>query len=194
MIVVGLTGGIGSGKSTIATMFKELGVPVYDSDRRAKHLMNTSPEIKKLLIDILGDASYQEGTLNRSYIAKKVFNDTNLLAQLNNVVHPIVRQDFVKWANKQDFCYVIQETALLFENKTQELYNSIILVTAPKEERISRVLKRDKSTREQVVARINNQLEDDAKIKLSNFVIENVDLERTRANVLQVHASILADC
>ena len=116
------------------------------------------------------------------------------MAELNNIVHPVVRQDFIDWAKEQDSCYVIQETALLFENKSQELYDEVILVTAPKEIRIERVLSRDNSTREQVEARMNNQLEDKIKLELANFVIENIDLERTREKVLQVHASILTDC
>ena len=194
MKIVGLTGGIGSGKSTVANMFKELGVPVYNSDERAKHLMNTSLEIKNQLIELLGEEAYEGDKLNRSFIAKKVFSNTDLLAELNKIVHPIVRKDFIDWTNDQDYRYVIQETALLFENKSEDLYDSIILVTAPKEERIARVVDRDKSTKEQVISRMNNQLDDEAKLDLSNYVIENIDLERTNSNVLQVHASILTDC
>ena len=194
MKIIGLTGGIGSGKSTVANMFKELGVPVYNSDERAKYLMNTSLEIKSQLIKLLGEEAYKGDKLNRSFIAEKVFSNTNLLAELNGIVHPIVRNDFIDWTKKQDYSYVIQETALLFENKAQDLYDSIILVTAPKETRIIRVVDRDKSSREQVIARMNNQLDDEAKLNLSNYVIENIDLERTSSNVLQVHASILTDC
>ncbi|WP_036154881.1 dephospho-CoA kinase [Maribacter forsetii] len=194
MMIIGLTGGIGSGKSTVATMFKELGVPVYDSDQRAKYLMNTSKVIHDQLVALLGEEAFKDGALNKSYIAGKVFNDTELLAKLNNIVHPVVRQDFIDWSNDQDANYVIQETALLFENKAQELYDDVILVTAPKEVRINRVLDRDNTTREQVEARMNNQLDDETKLELANYVIENTDLERTRSKVLQVHASILSDC
>jgi len=193
-MIIGLTGGIGSGKSTVATMFKELGVPVYDSDQRAKFLMNTSKVIHDQLVALLGEEAFKGGALNRSYIAGKVFNDAELLAQLNNIVHPVVRQDFIDWSNDQDANYVIQEIALLFENKAQELYDDVILVTAPKEVRINRVLDRDNTTREQVEARMNNQLDDETKLELANYVIENTDLERTRSKVLQVHASILSDC
>lgn len=194
MKYVGLTGGIGSGKSTVAKMFMQLGVPVYNSDERAKHLMNNSTDIKKRLVELLGKESYKEGQLNRAFIAKKVFNDTELLAQLNAIVHPVVREDFLNWANQQDFCYVIQETALLFENEAQNLYNYVILVTAPKEERISRVVNRDSVTREQVIARMDNQLKDDEKLNLSDYVVENIDIERTKSSVLQVHASIVSEC
>lgn len=194
MKYVGLTGGIGSGKSTVAKMFMQLGVPVYNSDERAKHLMNNSTDIKKRLVELLGRESYKEGQLNRAFVAKKVFNDTELLAQLNAIVHPVVREDFLNWANQQDFCYVIQETALLFENDAQNLYDYVILVTAPKEERISRVVNRDSVTREQVIARMDNQLEDDEKLNLSDYVVENIDIERTKSSVLQVHASIVSEC
>lgn len=194
MKYVGLTGGIGSGKSTVAKMFMQLGVPVYNSDERAKHLMNNSTDIKKRLVELLGKESYKEGQLNRAFVAKKVFNDTELLAQLNAIVHPVVREDFLNWANQQDFCYVIQETALLFENDAQNLYDYVILVTAPKEERISRVVNRDSVTREQVIARMDNQLEDDEKLNLSDYVVENIDIERTKSSVLQVHASIVSEC
>ena len=194
MIVVGLTGGIGSGKSTIAAMFRELGVPVYNSDERAKHLMNTSKKIRKQLIELFGKKAYLEGNLNRTYIAKKVFNDTDLLEQLNQIVHPVVRKDFLKWTKKQNASYVIQERALLFENNAQELYDSVILITAPKELRIERVLSRDESTKEQIIARMNNQLDDQTKLELADFVIENIDLKTTALKVLEVHEAILNDC
>ncbi|MEH6511915.1 dephospho-CoA kinase [Maribacter arcticus] len=194
MIVVGLTGGIGSGKSTIAAMFYELGVPVYNSDERAKHLMNTSKKIRKQLVELLGKKAYLDDKLNRTFIAKKVFNDTDLLEQLNQIVHPIVRKDFIKWAKKQNTPYVIQETALLFENNAQELYDAVILITAPKELRIARVLSRDESTKEQIVARMNNQHDDENKLELADFVIENIDLKSTALKVLNIHERILTEC
>lgn len=193
MITIGLTGGIGSGKSTVASMFKDLGVPVYDSDQRAKHLMNSSKAIHDQLVELLGEEAFLDGKLNRAFIASKVFNDKNLLAKLNDIVHPVVREDFVAWAKNQNARYVIQETALLFENKSQALYDEVILVTAPKEVRIGRVLARDNTTRAQVEARMDNQLEDKIKLELANFVIENIDLEITKEKVLQVHASILTE-
>ncbi|WP_291960218.1 dephospho-CoA kinase [Maribacter sp.] len=193
MITIGLTGGIGSGKSTVASMFKDLGVPVYDSDQRAKHLMNSSKAIHDQLIELLGEEAFLDGKLNRAFIASKVFNDKNLLAKLNDIVHPVVREDFVAWAKNQNARYVIQETALLFENKSQALYDEVILVTAPKEVRIGRVLARDNTTRAQVEARMDNQLEDKIKLELANFVIENIDLEITKEKVLQIHASILTE-
>tara|TARA_R110001592_G_scaffold8084_15_gene44375 strand:+ start:2299 stop:2883 length:585 start_codon:yes stop_codon:yes gene_type:complete len=194
MIVVGLTGGIGSGKSTIAEMFRELGVPVYNSDERAKLLMNTSKKIKKQLVELLGKKAFLDDKLNKAFIAKKVFNDADLLKQLNHIVHPVVRKDFIKWMKKQKAAYVIQETALLFENNTQDLYDIVILITAPKELRIERVLSRDETSKDQIMARMNNQLEDEIKVELANLVIENIDLKSTALKVLKVHEAILADC
>lgn len=194
MIVVGLTGGIGSGKSTVGEMFVELGVPVYNSDVRAKRLMNTSKKIRKGLIELFGKEAYLDGKLNRTYIAEKVFNNSNLLAELNSIVHPRVRKNFLKWVKKQQGSYVIQETALLFENNAQELYDKVLLVTAPKELRIQRVINRDKSSKEQIMARMNNQLEDEAKTKLADYIIENIELESTFEKVLTIHRRILADC
>tara|TARA_R110002051_G_scaffold56046_8_gene103978 strand:+ start:28808 stop:29392 length:585 start_codon:yes stop_codon:yes gene_type:complete len=191
MKFVGLTGGIGSGKSTVAAMFQELGVPVYNSDEHAKRLMNTSKKIKKQLIVLLGNKSYHDNKINRSFIAEKVFNDASLLSQLNSIVHPVVRENFMSWSKKQNTPYVIQETALIFENKSQELYDSIILVTAPKEARINRVLSRDNSTKEQIEARMNNQLDDSLKFPLANYIVENIDLKSTRTKVIEVHKAIL---
>lgn len=193
MIVIGLTGGIGSGKSTVGAMFQDLGVPVYNSDERAKELMNTSAEIKKELTLLFGNIAYLEGKLNSSHIAKKVFKDADLLEALNKIVHPKVRTDFLNWSKKQNSPYVIQETALLFENNAQALYDKVILVTAPKMLRIERLLRRDKSSRAQIEARMNNQLEDAVKIQYSDYIIENSDLVRTNSKVLELHHRILTE-
>jgi dephospho-CoA kinase len=193
MKIVGLTGGIGSGKSTVGALFQELGVPVYNSDERAKQLMNTSKKIKKRLLDLFGSKAYIDNELNRAFIADKVFYDTKVLAQLNAIVHPAVRKDFVKWVKKQDTPYVVQETALLFENNAQEFYDKIVLVTAPKAMRIERILARDETTREKIIARMQNQLSDEIKIKFSDHRIENMDLKRTTLAVRKLHELFLAD-
>ncbi|TVZ14449.1 dephospho-CoA kinase [Maribacter sp. MAR_2009_72] len=192
MIVIGLTGGIGSGKTTVGRMFQDLGVPVYNSDVRAKELMNSSKKIQKELIALFGEKVFKDKELNRAFIAEKVFKDKNLLEQLNAIVHPKVRKDFLKWSKDQTFAYVIQETALLFENNSQKLYDEVILVTAPKELRIERVLQRDQITRKEILSRMNNQLEDKVKVKLADYIIENIDLDQTRQNVLDLHKRILA--
>ena len=191
MIKIGLTGGIGSGKSTVADMFRDLGIPVYNSDERAKELMRTSKKIRKKIIDLLGEGAYHGEELDRSYIAQKVFQDKPLLAKLNSIVHPAVRKDFLEWAKHQKAEYVLQETALLFENHAQNLYDKTILVTAPKALRLERLMQRDQSTKEDLLARMDNQWEDEAKIKLADFSIENIDLQNTLLKVGQVHRAIL---
>ncbi|WP_127020814.1 dephospho-CoA kinase [Flagellimonas beolgyonensis] len=190
MMLVGLTGGIGSGKSTVAQIFRDLGVPVYDSDKEAKSLMVNSPELKSAIIDLLGDNAYTGKTLNRSYIAELVFKDVRLLQKLNKIVHPAVRQHFLKWANEQSAPYVIQETALIFENGVQDNYSATILVTAPLEMRLKRVMERDGVGKQVVLERMKNQMDDNQKIDLAQFCIENIDLEATKEKVRGLHAKL----
>lgn len=191
-MLVGLTGGIGSGKSTVAQMFRDLGVPVYDSDKEAKSLMVNAPALKSAIIDLLGDNAYTGKTLNRSYIAELVFKDSGLLQKLNKIVHPAVRQHFLKWANEQSAPYVIQETALIFENGVQDNYSATILVTAPLEMRLKRVMERDGVAKQVVLERMKNQMDDNQKIDLAHFCIENIDLEATKEKVRGLHAKLLA--
>ncbi len=192
MKVIGLTGGIGSGKTTVATFFVELGVPVYNSDKKAKMLMNTSEVLILQIKELLGEKSYVNGELNRKYIASKIFNNKELLQKLNAIVHPAVRKDFLNWVKAQKTKYVIQETALLFENNSTSLYDAIILVTAPEDVRVARVLSRDRTNKQAILARINNQLKDEDKIPKANFVLENINLEETKDKVLALHKSLLA--
>lgn len=193
-MVVGLTGGIGSGKTTVGSMFEELGVPVYNSDEEAKKLMVTSNEVKQAIIRLLGEKAYPDGKLDKAYISRRIFANESLLLKMNAIVHPAVRKHFLKWAEKQKFPYVIQEAAIIFEIGSQEFYNSIILVTAPKEIRIERIMKRNENTsKKSVEARMQNQWEDSEKIKGSDYVIENLDLVRTRAEVAKVHQALLAN-
>ncbi len=194
MIVVGLTGGIGSGKTTVAKMFETLKVPVYYSDQRAKDLMNTSLALKKGIQQLLGKEAYLDQKLNRTYIADKVFNDKALLQKLNALVHPEVKKDFVRWANDQITPYVMQEAAIIFENETHKNYDHIILVTATKKVRIKRVMERDGVTKKKVLARMAQQWGDMKKRKLSDFVIRNEDLEATYKKVYKIHNQILNTC
>lgn len=192
-MIVGLTGGIGSGKSTVAKMFRKLGVPVYDSDHEAKVLMVTSPKVRDGLIKLFGEEIYDdEGNLNRKFIADKVFKDAALLQKLNAIVHPAVREHFLEWAAGQSTPYVIQETALIFENNAQDKYDQTILVTAPMEVRAHRVMARDGVDREAVLDRMRNQMTDDEKTDLAHFRIENIDLKSTKNKVKQLHAKLLA--
>ncbi|WP_298541018.1 dephospho-CoA kinase [uncultured Aquimarina sp.] len=187
MKVIGLTGGIGSGKSTVAEMFAKLGVPIYIADDEAKKLMNEDISVKKQIVALLGVNSYTEQGLNRSFIADKVFNNKELLEKLNAIVHPKVATHFTKWKNEQKFEYVIKEAAILFENGGYKRCDHTILVTAPKETRIKRVLKRDNTTRSQVLARLKNQWEDSEKIPLADFVIINTNLEETWLQIKKIH-------
>jgi dephospho-CoA kinase len=189
--IVGLTGGIGSGKTTVANFFKALGIPVYIADEEAKELMIRSKVIKRKLMQLLGDKAYVDGKLNKPFIAHKIFNDETLLKKMNNIVHPKVAAHFKRWLNKQDSTYVIKEAAILFENGTHQFLDLIITVVAPEKERINRVLERDKTSEEKVKAIINNQWSDARKVKLSDFVIENLNLEETKKQVLKIHHKIL---
>ena len=191
MRIVGLTGGMGSGKSTIAQMFKELGVPVYNSDERAKKMMVSSKTARKEITELLGDKAYSGKKLNRSYIAEKVFKDKGLLQKLNGIVHPLVRKSFISWARRQKYPYVIQEAAIIFENKNQDFYDKIVLVTAPKEVRVNRILKRDGSQRENILERMDYQWPDSKKIPLADFVVNNENLSETRLKVEDIHGLLL---
>ncbi len=190
MKIVGLTGGIGSGKSTVAKMFMEQGVAVYISDDEAKRLMVEDELLKKQIIDLLGDESYIEGELNRSYIANKVFNNKTLLDKINAIVHPAVAQHFKNWSKKQKGTYVIKEAAILFENGGYKQCDYNILVTAPQDVRIERVQKRDETTRKKVMDRLKNQWEDEKKIPLADVVITNVILDDTWDQVKKIHREL----
>ncbi|MEX0312881.1 MAG: dephospho-CoA kinase [Allomuricauda sp.] len=190
MIVVGLTGGIGSGKSTVAKMFRELGVPVYDSDVEAKQLMISSKKVKKSIIALLGKKAYTDEDLNRGYIAKKVFPDPELLQRLNKIVHPAVRTHFLEWTKNQKSNYVIQETALIFENGAQDKYDYVLLITAPTELRLQRVMDRDGASKNEVLDRMENQMTDNEKMELADFCIENINLATTQKEVEKLHQKL----
>lgn len=187
---IGLTGGIGSGKTTVANYFKELGVPVYVSDVEAKKLMVASKVIKKKIIKAFGELAYVDDELNRPYLAQLVFNNKEKLSILNSIVHPRVAKHYSRWLQQQDAPYCIQENALIFENNKAKEFDYIITVTAPIEVRIERVINRDTSTRDQVLARMNNQWTD-KKNKIGDFVIENSDLENTKNQVEKIHQKLL---
>jgi len=191
MIVVGLTGGIGSGKTTVLNFFKELGVSCYIADVEAKKLMNTSLEIKKEICSLLGDEAYGVNGLNRKYIASIVFKNTSLLQQLNAIVHPRVYQDFKRFVANATSDYVVYENAILLEGKSKDLCDKIITVIAPLKIRVARVMLRDAATEDEVLARIKNQISDEERVAQSDFVIENIDREQTRQNVMKIHTQLL---
>lgn len=191
MKIVGLTGGIGSGKTTVAKMFQELGVPLYIADERAKALMNTSKAIRRKLIHLFGEEAYIDQQLNRPFLASKIFQNADLLKQMNAIVHPEVGADFEQWKEKQTSAYVLKEAAIIFENNLDSQYDFIITVVADFDQRIQRVIHRDSTTEAKVLAIVNNQLSDDEKAKRSDFVITNHDLEETKRQVLAIHQQLL---
>jgi dephospho-CoA kinase len=191
MMVVGLTGGIGSGKTSISKFFMEMDIPVYIADDAGKRLMETSAEIKDEIVNLLGEKSYQNKLPDRKYIANLVFNNADKLEALNQIIHPAVTVDFNTWQAQQSSPYLIYEAAILFETGGAKKCDYTILVTADKEERIERLQKRDKSSKEEIEARMAKQWTDNEKRKLVDFEIENHDLSLARARVIELHAILL---
>lgn len=191
MKIVGLTGGIGSGKSTVAKMFKDLGVAVYIADKEAKELMHT-PKVTQQINNLLGESSYVDGVLNRPYIASRVFKDKDLLEKLNAIVHPVVKKHFKEWLKEQEGVYVIKEAAILFENGGYKDCDKTILVTAPESLRINRVMQRDTVLEEDVRSRIKNQWPDSKKAKLADEIIKNSKgIEELSLQVEEIHSKLL---
>lgn len=170
MLKVGITGGIGSGKSTIAQLFTMWGYPVYSADVRSKWLINNDQQVKEDLINTFGKEIYKE-ELDRKALAAIVFSDKEALLQLNNITHPAVERDFNEWCPKQESSIVFKEAAILFESNTHKSVDKVICVTAPEITRVQRVMKRDNASAKEVMSRIANQWPEDEKIKLSDFVI-----------------------
>ena len=191
MKIIGLTGGIGSGKTTVAGFFSELGVPVYIADVEAKKLTQNSKVIRKKLIALLGPETYNDDGLNRKFVAHTIFNDKELLLQVNKIIHPKVARHFKRWVEKQKAAYCIKEAAILFENGGYKQCDATILVTAPVAQRVERVLQRDDTTIAAIEDRISNQWSDDEKLDLADFHIENIDLDATKARVEELHRHIL---
>ena len=184
--VIGLTGGIGSGKTTIANYFNEMGVPVYIADDGARNVMQ-SEEIINEIKNTFGEALFENNILNRARLAEIVFKDAAQLAQLNAIVHPAVKKDFESWLlQNKKYQYVVYEAAILFESGRYKDCDVIITVTAPKETRIERVLKRDNTTREQVLSRMKMQWNDEKRISKSNFVINNSNLKIAKEEVVKI--------
>jgi dephospho-CoA kinase len=178
--IIGLTGGIGSGKTTIANYFLEAKIPVYIADDEARKIMQ-SDEIKDAIRQIFGDSIFIDNILNREKLAQIVFNDSEKLKLLNEIIHPAVKEHFQKWIlSHKNIPFVIYETAILFESESYKNCDLIITVTAPIELRIQRVIQRDKTTRDQVLKRINAQWNDDQRSAKSDFVIENLDTTNTK--------------
>lgn len=171
--IIGLTGGIGSGKTSVAKLLEKKGFPVYYSDDQAKNIVNIDDELKQKIISLLGAEAYADGLYNRKYVAEKVFNDAELLEQLNHLIHPAVRIDFEKWVAAQTSEFVFKETALLFELKLNEQCYKSLLVTADDNLRIKRTMDRDNKTYREIETIMQNQMPEKDKMKLANYIIYN---------------------
>ncbi|MND64582.1 Dephospho-CoA kinase [compost metagenome] len=188
---IGITGGIGSGKTFICRLFEALGIPVYNADEEAKRLMNTDIRIKEKLIAQFGESTYKDGLLDRAFLANMVFSDKDKLELLNGIVHPIVIQEAKDWAERQTTRYSLKEAALLFESGSYKELDYTILVTAPMDIRIQRVIERDGATEQQVQERMSKQLSDEEKLQLADFVIVNDGITPLLPQVWTLHQKFL---
>ena len=188
MIKIGLTGGIGSGKSTVARIFGVLGIPVYNADDAAKRVMQEDSEVRANVIRHFGAESYTaEGLLNRSFIASQVFSNKEKLELLNSITHPATIADSEKWMKQQTTAYAVKEAALLFESGSAGSLDYIIGVYAPAALRIHRTMKRDQVSREEVQQRMNRQIDENMKMKLCDFVVVNDEQQLLVPQVVQLH-------
>ena len=187
-IIIGVTGGIGSGKSYICRIISSLGFPVYNCDAEAKKLMNTNKHIINSLKQLIGENSYDsEGNLNKPIIAQFLFANEENAHKINSVVHPVVKEDFRSWASAQNADLIFMESAILFESGFNDVVDNVITITAPPETRIERTIRRDNTTREQVIARMNQQMQDEERVRLSDYIICN----NTNDNVEQQIKAII---
>lgn len=193
MYKVGITGGIGSGKSTVCDILRELDVAVYNSDVRAKELMTESVSLRQALVERFGEEVYNAEGLNRAYLAQRVFGSASELEALNAIVHPAVMADFDAWAEAQQGNYVVLESAILFEAQLENRVDVVVSVMAPESLRVERAMQRDGASREQIVARIKAQMSDDERSDRSKYAIVNIDLEELREEVEQLHRRLSYD-
>jgi len=191
MLHIGLTGGIGSGKTTVAKVFELLGIPVYYADDAAKRIMREDEELKAAIQKQFGADAYSNGELNRAYLSVKVFNDPFQLEMLNSLVHPATIRDAANWMAKQSTYYTIKEAALIFESGSAEYLDYIIGVYAPVELRIERTMERNHLSYDEVTQRMNNQLDEDMKMKLCDFVIYNDEQQLLIPQVIALHQKLL---
>jgi dephospho-CoA kinase len=191
ILKIGLTGGIGSGKSVVATIFEQLGIPILNADQLAKDIMQHDQGVKQNIIAAFGSDAYINNLPNKEFIANIVFKDPFQLAVLNSIVHPATIAASIEWASKQHVPYVIKEAALFFESGSSEGLDGIIGVYAPTSLRIQRVMKRDNLTREQVLQRMNHQIDEALKMKLCDWVITNDEQELIIPQVIQLHEKLL---
>jgi dephospho-CoA kinase len=191
ILKVGLTGGIGSGKTIVASIFKVLGIPVFDADTEAKEIMNTDELLMEQIKKEFGKESYKEGQLDRKFIAEKIFKDRYQLEKLNSIVHPATINAATKWIKNQTSPYIIKEAALMFEAGSATNLDYVIGVTAPKTLRLKRVMDRSNMSREEVLERMDRQIDDVIKMRLCDFVIVNDEQQMLLPQVIQLHEQFL---
>ena len=190
MLRIGLTGGIGSGKSTVAKIFETLGIPVYYADDASKKMMNENDELKKAIQKNFGEETYTDGLLNRKLLSSLIFNNPEKLAILNSIVHPATIKDAADWMKKQTAPYAIKEAALIFESGSQAQLDKVIGVYAPAAIRINRAMQRDNTTRDEVISRMNKQVDEKIKMQLCDYVITNDEQELLIPQVLTLDAEL----
>jgi dephospho-CoA kinase len=191
MITIGITGGIGSGKSTVCKVFRHLGVPIFEADLVAKELINSNSEIKTKLIRLFGEGIYIPNKgVDRKKLANIIFNDNIQLAKVNELVHPVVRNEFENWVKKQNTPYIIHEAAILFESGFYKIMDFTILVSAPESQRVERVIKRDGTSEKQVKERMEKQWSDAKKKQLASVEIKNADNDLIIPQVVKIDTQI----
>ena len=191
MKIVGLTGGIGSGKSTVLNQFKNLGINTYSADKAAKKLINSDKGLIKSIKNLFGDNIYENNILDSVKLSKIVFKDPYKLKSLNSIIHPAVAKDFESFIKTINGDYIVKEVAIIFETNTEHNYNKIVLIRAPLEERIKRVILRDNLSREDVIKRVNNQIDDSTIIDNCDYIIENNNLKDLKEKVLKIHKDLI---
>jgi dephospho-CoA kinase len=191
MLKIGLTGGIGSGKTTVAQIFEVLAIPVYYADKEAKELMNWDPELKKQIISSFGSEVYKDGVLDRSFLGGMVFADAKKLSLLNSFVHPVTFRHASTWMQNQKTPYAVKEAALIFEAGLESFFDYIIGVTAPESLRLERVMNRDGSSKESVLQRMVQQMDEKEKMSRCDFLIINDEKQALLPQVLEIHKTLL---
>lgn len=186
---IGITGGIGSGKTIVCEIFKTLGVKIYNADQRAKYLLDHDTELKKRIIEVFGTEIYIHGIANRKLLAKRVFSNSEALNTLNSIIHPAVSVDFDNWLRQNhNEPYILKEAAILFESGASKQLDFVVMVYAPKELRLKRVISRDNADPEAVLSRMKNQMAEEEKLKRSNYIIYNDESQSLIQQVLHLHS------
>ncbi len=189
---VGVTGGMGSGKTTVCKVFSVLGIPVFSADIEAKKIMNTDGDLMLKINRLAGKDLYSSGKLDRAELAILIFNNKDLLEKVNSLVHPAVFEYFERWADGQNSPYVIMEAAILFESGASKLVNKVLTVVTPLDERIERLVNGNKFTKEQILERVKHQLDDDYRIKRSDYIIYNSENDMVIPAILEIHQELVA--